>query len=194
MRWVLPAMAPLLLCGCPTPLPGESVGAFEVQGRLERNECGQQAVPARDPVEFPVEIRVDDGRAIWRRPDAPHISGTVSEGVYEFEAQSRHDVIEGDPMQGQPGCVLIQNELVTARVIGGAMGGDASTPGDAGAPDGDGSAPQAPDAELEGTHLVELTPASGSDCTSALAAAGGPFLELPCALEYALSGTEREPF
>lgn len=183
----------LLLAGCPMELPGESVGTFAVQGRLDDNQCGAEAVPARDAVEFPVEIRLDEGHATWRRPDAPLISGEVtSDGAYEFEAESRLDVLEGDPAQGRPACVLIQREVVTVRILGGATVTDAAAPADAGPADPDGGT--ARDAELEGTHSVELSPVSGSDCTPVLAVAGGPFRELPCALQYELDGTEREPF
>jgi len=181
----------LLVAGCPQPLPGESVGTFAVEGQLEHNECGMQAVPARNPVEFPVEIRVDDGRAVWRRHEAPLVSGVVTDdGSYEFESETRIDAIEGDPAQGRAACVLVQREQVTARVLGAEP---VPGPADGGVQDAAGE-PEDAEAQLEGSHTIELSPVSGADCGPLLAASGGPFLELPCDLEYTLEGTARDPF
>jgi hypothetical protein len=41
---------------------------------------------------------------------------------------------------------------------------------------------------LTGSQTTEITPLTGSDCTPAVAALGGPFLSLPCRVEYVLSG------
>lgn len=185
----LAGVASAALGGCELDLPGESRGTFAVEGTLEENGCGAEAVPARDPLRFPVELREDDGRALWRRAQQPLVEGTIEDdGSYRFEARVRLDVLEADPAQGQAACVLVQQEVLTARVIGGGVSGDAGAGGDASAVQDGG------EARLEGTQVIDMKPAAGSDCSPVLAASGGPFLELPCTLAYTLDGTPRDPF
>ena len=42
---------------------------------------------------------------------------------------------------------------------------------------------------LSGSQTTELDPRCGADCTPAGAALGGPFLSLPCRVEYVLTGS-----
>ena len=62
--------------------------------------------------------------------------------------------------------------------------------------DGDEDAASGADAGLEplllsmtGSQSTEIEPLSGADCTPAVAALGGPFLSLPCRVEYVLTGS-----
>jgi hypothetical protein len=42
--------------------------------------------------------------------------------------------------------------------------------------------------KLTGSQSTDITPLTGSDCRPAVAALGGPFLALPCRVEYVLTG------
>jgi len=41
---------------------------------------------------------------------------------------------------------------------------------------------------MTGSQVTEIVPLTGSDCRPAVAALGGPFLSLPCRVEYVLTG------
>ena len=41
---------------------------------------------------------------------------------------------------------------------------------------------------ISGSQTTEIEPLAGADCTPAVAALGGPFLSLPCRVEYVLTG------
>lgn len=187
----------LALAGCEASYPGEPVGSFDVTGQLEANTCGTDALPARSPIRFPVEIRERSGEAFWRRAEKPLVSGVVVEDrTYRFAVGSEVDLIAPDPDFGIPGCSLTQLETVTVALSeapdasdGGAE--DAGV-GDAGSDGSDGGAPVP--LVLAGDNTIELIPTPGSDCTAATLAGGGPFLALPCRVEYALDGSAREPF
>ncbi|MFW6051193.1 MAG: hypothetical protein ACODAU_08460 [Myxococcota bacterium] len=184
-RWLaVPAFC--ALSACVPEYSGEPVGTYEVTGALEENACGSQAVDARDPVMFRVEVRREGDRAWWRRPDAPLVEGTVdADGVYSFRSQARRTVIEPDPDAGDPGCVVEQAETVEARLLG--------TDADAGTPEAGMGDAAAPPTMLEGTHVIDLSPVAGSDCTAALAVSGGPFRALPCNVDYTLAGSPTDP-
>lgn len=192
--WLL--LGGTLLSACTPHYPGEPVGSFRVVGSLEDNLCGPQAVPATDPVVFSVEIRRDGAQAWWRRPDAPLVEGVVEpDGTFRFHGTGRRVVVAPNPDAGVPGCALDQQEELTIRLTGevgadAGVGADAAieTLGDAAVGDA-GARPG-----LEGRHTIHLTPSAGSNCTPALAAAGGPFLAIPCDVDYALSGETTESF
>jgi hypothetical protein len=209
-RLLTPAIALVLLGNspCEPTYPGEPVGSFDVVGRLEANSCGSTAVPALDPLTFFVEVRREGGQAFWRRPEAPLVSGTVTEaGGYRFRHRSSILAIEADPAQGNAGCRLEQVETVEVTLDGlasspadggrdgGGSDGGGSDGGGSGAADASGSPGDAgPAASLTGVNRVELAPSSGSACGALLGAQGGPFAALPCEVEYALEGTSRPPF
>lgn len=167
-----------LLGGCAPQYPGEALGSFDVTGHLEANACGAAAVPALDPLRFAVELRVRGAEAFWRRPDFPVVSGSARDGTYRFRTQARIVALAGDPDPdfGHPGCTLLQTETVEVTIEG--------TDLDAGSPD---AGPTT--LTLTGTNAIDFTPEPGSDCAPLASAAGGPFLALPCGLDYALEGT-----
>jgi hypothetical protein len=194
--------AVLLTSGCVPEYPGEVVAAFHVIGALEENACGATAVPAIDPIVFDVEIRNDRGRGFWRQADAPVISGTFDDedGEFAFRTTRQVPVIAPEPETGVRGCAVEQREEVSGTVThvlvlaDGAVA-DASPGPDAGTGEApDGAAQPDTTAELTGESRVTFTPVPGSDCTAALAVAGGPFAALPCMIRYRLDGDERETF
>lgn len=168
--------------GCAPQYPGEPVGSFEVTGRLEGNECGA-AINALDPVSFLVELRQDRGQAFWRRPDFPVVSGTAIDGTYRFRSQTRMVVIASDPDPdfGHAGCTVTQSEVVEVVL--------SPVETDAGVTPGDGGEAVGPSMHLEGTHTIDIAPDVGQNCLPATAALGGPFVALPCGIDYTLDGS-----
>jgi len=186
-----------LLAACAPQYPGEPVGSFDVTGRLEVNECGGSAVPARDPLSFAVELRERGPEAFWRRAGFPVVSGTArDDGSYRFRTVALIAVLAADPDPdfGHAGCNLVQTEVVDVVLEGVPTDAGAGAEPDAGpgkdAPD---AGAQEQDMQLAGTSTIDLAPEPGSDCTPLMAVAGGPFLALPCGIDYTLEGAPRSP-
>lgn len=197
-----------LAFGCvPTEVPGETAGTFDIVGSLQENTCGATALPAHDPLVFSAEVRSDGTQGFWRRPEEASLPGSVLDGEYRFTFRQQLPVLAPDPASGYVGCALIQEETIQAVIDDSLMLDDAGAPIDAGQADADegdsggadggadaGSDDTDPLAPFGGTDIVTLVPAPGSNCVPLLAIAGGPFLELPCRIEYTLRGTATEPF
>jgi len=192
-------ITPLLLACVPTESPLPELGSARVMGSLEDNACGSAAVPALDPIEYSVTFGGADQVVEWRRPGSPHIVGQVRrDGEWRFTTQTTIPVYEPDPITGAPGCSMIQTEVTTFESMGtpppiahdagapsdAGMQGDGSVQGDAGMQAGQWRLPEA----FEGTGKVTFAPAPGSNCSRSLATFGGPFLALPCDVNYHLEG------
>lgn len=139
--------------GCVQEVPGEPVGAYDLVAALVENQCGQEALPVLAEVRFPVELREDDGRAVWRRKGAPLYYGVIgATGEYTFvseiavevplggatspEPPDWNDVFTEDPdsAAGASTCILVRREeiKVTPRIAtdGGISDGSVGDPAD----------------------------------------------------------------
>ncbi len=115
-------------------------------------------------------------------------------------------VIEPDRFRGYVGCSVTQRDVFTFEVdvpeietaVDAGVGDDGGVADDAGV-EADGGVDAGVDGGvdagidptltlLSGTQSTEIIPLAGSDCTPAVAAVGGPFLSLPCRVEYVLTG------
>lgn len=151
----------LLALACvPEDVPGEVVGTYEFEGRLEGNECGEAAFPAVDPLQMRAELRRDLEMAVWRVPQAPIAYGVV-------EDDDRFVFTGGGTYPAYEGCTFVQEETIAI----------------------DGVGEENPTGEIE----IRIGTATGSDCTASHAAAGGPFLALPCAIRWSMDGTAIDP-
>jgi hypothetical protein len=162
------------------------MGEYEVREALVVHTCGQ-AIPVLDPVEFDVTLRqYPNGIAQWSVPRGALVNGTVDhEGTITFTSRSTQVVRPEEPGLLDPGCVVVQDEMLTIAPTGNLDGGVA-------APDGgvDAGLWESPRYDtLEGTHRIDLRPSPGSDCTPEVVGAGGAFQALPCAIEYELTAT-----
>ncbi|NOQ85178.1 MAG: hypothetical protein GQ551_14315 [Myxococcales bacterium] len=198
MRWTLIGL-PLLVLGCwgqGEEPPGQPIGTFNAVGFMVEQSCGA-AIPAPDPLDLDFELRSEfNGRAYWRRLGGSMFAGVERDGEYTFQVSQSWMVIEPDRFRGFVGCSVTQRDIFTFLVE--AVEVDIETDGgvaDGGVEDGgvaDGGAEDAGPAPilltLTGSQTTEITPLTGSDCTPAVAALGGPFLSLPCRVEYVLSG------
>jgi len=162
--------------------PGEPVGTFEAVGLMVEQSCGS-AIPASDPLELDFALRAEPGgRAYWLRPGGPLFIGVRRDAEFTFQVSQSWMVIEPDRFRGYVGCSVTQRDVFTFVVEEVANPTDDVLPGaDAGV------VPET--LTLTGSQSTEIVPLSGSDCTPAVAASGGPFLALPCRVEYVLTGT-----
>ncbi|MBW2191172.1 MAG: hypothetical protein JRG93_16610 [Deltaproteobacteria bacterium] len=198
MRWTLIGL-PLLVLGCwgqGEEPPGQPIGTFNAVGFMVEQSCGA-AIPAPDPLDLDFELRSEfNGRAYWRRLGGSMFAGVERDGEYTFQVSQSWMVIEPDRFRGFVGCSVTQRDIFTFLVE--TVEVDIETDGgvaDGGVEDGgvaDGGVEDAGPAPilltLTGSQTTEITPLTGSDCTPAVAALGGPFLSLPCRVEYVLSG------
>jgi hypothetical protein len=193
----------LAVCGCEPPVyPGDSLGTFDVVGALEENTCGSAAVPALDPLTFSVELRRQGALAYWRMTKQPLTTGVVmSSGALRFRTETWIPVLADEPALGYPGCALVQTEEVEVTVDGVETETDAGAGTDGGVVAGDASV-RATDGgvvedveprTLAGDNVITFAPDPASDCTPLLASLGGPWLALPCAVRYELTGTAEPP-
>lgn len=171
-------------------LPGELIGTFEAAGLMVEQSCGA-AIPAPDPLELKFDLRSEsNGRAYWQQWGGSTFAGVEDDGRYTFQISQSWVVIEPDRFRGYVGCSVTQRDVFTFEVdvI------EPTTDPDGGVPE-DASMERDADAGLEplsftmtGSQITEIAPVTGSDCTPAVAATGGPFTSLPCRVEYVLTG------
>ena len=208
MRWTLFAL-PWLVLGCwgqTEEPPGEPVGTFNAVGFMVEQSCGA-AVPAPDPLDLDFELRSEsNGRAYWRKLGGAMFAGVEKDGEFTFQVSQSWMVLQPDRFRGFVGCSVTQRDVFTfvvetvepgTEADGGVADGGVQDGGvqDGGVADGGVDEESGADAGVEPTFLTlsgsqttEIVPLTGSDCTPAVAALGGPFLSLPCRVEYVLSG------
>ena len=198
MRWML--LAPLLLLlGCFPPgndeLPGELIGQFEVVGLMVEQSCGA-AIPAPDPLDLAFELRVEEnGRAFYRQLNGATLAGTASNGEYTFNVSQSWMVVEPDEFRGFAGCSVTQRDIFTFTIEEPEVDpetdagvGETDAGADEEEVDGGETAVDPTLVKLTGSQSTDIIPLTGSDCRPAVAALGGPFLALPCRVEYVLTG------
>ena len=199
----------LLSLGCwpqgDDELPGEVVGQFVAVGLMVEQSCGA-AIPAPDPLDLSFELRLEEnGRAFYRQPSGATFAGTGSDGVYTFQVSQSWMAVEPDQFRGYSGCTVTQRDIFTFVVEEPEIDATTDAGDDMEATDG-GVDTEATDGgvdteeidggividptlvKLTGSQTTDVTPLSGSDCRPAVAAFGGPFLALPCRVEYVLTG------
>jgi len=177
--------------------PGELVGSFQAVGLMVEQSCGA-AVPAADSLTLSFSLRSEsNGRAYWEQSGGSMFAGIENDSSYTFQTSKSWMVVEADPFRGYIGCSVTQRDVFTIDVETPeiSIDEDAGVEDDGGVGDGAGA-----DAEIDptlvsitGSQTTEIVPLTGSDCTPAVAALGGPFLSLPCRVEYVLNGNGIAP-
>jgi hypothetical protein len=189
-----------LACRPPAASPETRGESWLVSGALRSNACAPGLDPI-DPLLFGAEIRRERGIAYWRLGEQPWVPGSL-DAAGRFRFTSRTDVElypssrgtdpELDP--GTPGCRVTMIETIEGTFEDApaldAPAADAGVSNDAASSDGGQSdAGASSSASFSATNRIELVPQAGFDCSRALLAQGGVFPSLPCAAEYALSGS-----
>lgn len=163
--------------------PGESFGVFETSGLMVEQSCGS-AIPATDPLDLDFEIRTEPGgRVYWQTPGGPIFAGVKSGDEYTFTTSRSWTVIQPDRFRGYVGCSVTQRDTFSFIVDEVEVDPEGTVDTD------DDAAPTPALYQLSGSQVTEIVPLSGADCTPAVAALGGPFLSLPCRVEYVLTGS-----
>jgi len=161
--------------------PGEAVGVFEASGLMVEQSCGS-AIPAPDPLDLDFELRNEEGgRAYYQSPGGPIFAGVQTGNSYTFTVSRSWTVIEPDRFRGYVGCSVTQRDTFSFLV-------DEAEEEEAEVAD-DSTAPTPALYGLSGSQTTEITPLAGADCTPAVVALGGPFLSMPCRIEYVLTGS-----
>lgn len=193
MRWTLLVLL-VLAFGCwgqGEEPPGEPVGTFEAIGLMVEQSCGT-AIPAPDPLDLQFDLRAEEGgRAYWRQVGGPIYAGVYKDDEYTFTVSQSWMVVEPDRYRGYIGCSVTQRDVFTFLVDPISAEEAAADAADAGVED-EADADAGIDTTvmgLTGSQFTEIVPLTGSDCTPAVAALGGPFLSLPCRVEYVLTGS-----
>jgi len=204
MRWISLSLL-VFACACwgqEEEPPGELVGSFQALGLMVEQSCGR-AIPAPDPLSLKFDLRSEsNGRAYWRQWGGSTFAGIQQDDTYTFQTSRSWMVVEPDRFRGYVGCSVTQRDVFTFEVDAPEMetAADAGVEDDGGVTDdagveADGGVDAGVDAGIDptlvllsGTQSTEIIPLAGSDCTPAVAAVGGPFLSLPCRVEYVLTG------
>lgn len=178
---ILLALLGLPACKLPdtSAIPGDEIGTYAVEASLMTNECGE-GHPAPATISFQVGLRHLEGtaRGYWQLPDGPQIDGVVHrEGTFRFETITEAVAIESNPALEIPGCGVQRDEIVEGVLE------------QAEVEQADAGVTVDPEGQLTGTTRVRVTAMPGGDCTPLLSIYGGPFPELPCRIEYELTGT-----
>ena len=201
MRWILLSLMALAF-GCwgeDEEPPGELVGSFQALGLMVEQSCGA-AVPAPDPLDLKFDLRSEsNGRAYWRLWGGAMFAGLEQNDTYTFQTSQSWMVVEPDRFRGYVGCSVTQRDVFTFEVsvpeavpdLDAGVEDDAAAEDDAGAEDESWVDPTL--VLITGSQTTEIVPLTGADCTPAVAALGGPFLSLPCRVEYVLSGNGIAP-
>jgi hypothetical protein len=208
MRWIALSLV-TLACACwgeGEEPPGELVGSFQAVGLMVEHSCGV-AIPAADPLDLTFDLRSEsNGRAYWLQTNGTMLAGVERDDTYTFQVSRSWNVIEPDRFRGYVGCSVTQRDVVTVALNSPVIESDADAGvddadvddagvDDAGVDDAgvgeDGGVEELFDPSLTtliGSQTTDIRPLAGSDCTPAVAALGGPFLSLPCRVEYVLNG------
>jgi len=181
-----------LLLGCDNELPGDVVGAYNIQMRLTENNCGGGVLPNAQAYAAELRAGKPPPRGYWRVPKQAPIEGRYEAGQFQFTFSMGLELGKADA--GTTGCTAIREELLQGSVElpePDAGTSDASL-ADAGVGVNSGDAGPAK-AALTGTHRISFRTDPAGRCANH----PGPlavFERLPCSAQYELLGAARKPF
>jgi hypothetical protein len=158
------AVALALLVGAcsSTPLPGTQLGTYRIAAQSKGNSCG---LGAPDPWTFDVQLSRSGSTLYWSWLDgrAP-LSGTIDAHSHASLTNTQTGNLDGNEAGLGP-CTLQRQDDIEIEL------------------------PGAPAGSLTGTIGYAFSVPTGSDCSDQLAASGGPYEALPCAMSYSMSGS-----
>jgi hypothetical protein len=162
-------------CGGKDPYnPGAQLGTFHVSAKLLGTTCGQTP----NPWEFDVRLNNDGQTLYWIQGGAP-ISADVNVQTARaaLVTESVHDLRKADARAKLAACVVSRKDKLDVMLVGE-------------------DAKPSPDPSLAkgfvGSLSYVFAPTDGSDCQDQLLATRGDFEQLPCTVEYELTGTFKE--
>jgi hypothetical protein len=143
-----------------TPLPGTQLGTFKVTAKSKANTCG---LGAPDPWTFDAQLSRSGSTLYWSWMDgSPLLSGTVDGKSHAALTSSQTGNVDATDAGLGPCTMQRQDDLeVDLPSAGGSF---------------------------TGTLDYSFSAAAGADCSDQLAASGGQFEALPCAVSYTMTG------
>ena len=160
----------LLACTGKDPYaPGTSLGTFHVDATLASSSCGT----APNPWAFDVRLAHDGATLFWIQGGAP-IEGKL-DGVTRkasLSAMTESTVRAADARAKVAACVLTREDALEVELVDASGATLASAPGAT---------------SFRGTLTYRFAPAAGADCSDQIAAAGGGYDALPCAVTYGVT-------
>jgi hypothetical protein len=148
--------------------PGTPIGTFNVTGTLTKSTCGT----APSPWTFSVKMNHDGDTLYWIQGGFP-IAGDVDTRGASSMTSSFTDVAR-DATQTLAECDITRNDSLSI-LLSDATAKAATDPGTA--------------TTFFGSLTYAFSVPSGSDCSDQLTAAGGGYDNLPCEVDYTITGT-----
>jgi hypothetical protein len=185
-------------CNTQNPLPGTSLGTYNVTGTLGTNTCGS-GLGAPTPWDFTVQLSEDSTTTpttfYWLSQDGTQLSNTMTSATSVSITSS----VTTNPDAVAAG---VDAGAATGAMDPGGMMGTATPVPTVGACDLEQNttlaltlAAGATPASFSGTITYTFETATGvsatSNCTDQLAASGGAYNTLPCTATYTLSATHQ---
>ena len=170
-RALLVAASVALAAGCtgkdPTR-PGDSIGVFGVTAALTASTCGTTP----NPWTFDVRLRHDGTTLYWVQGQQP-ISAVVNAAGTAAMTTSSTDTVRA-ATSTVSACEMQRDDAVNVTLSPIGYGGkDISTA-----------------TSFTGALTYHFSATSGADCSDQLAAVGGDYAALPCAISYTLTATK----
>jgi hypothetical protein len=157
------ALACLLAAACSdSPMPGRVLGTYTVTGQSQSNSCG---LGAPDPWKFTVQLSENGSTLYWSWLDGSPLLSGASSASGQVSLKDSQQVNADSTDAGLGPCTLVRDDDLELVL------GAGTTP-----------------ASFTGTISYAYTPSTGSTCTDVLSASGGSFSNLPCAVEYGVTG------
>jgi hypothetical protein len=167
------AMAALAFsCDPVSPLPGTTLGTYNVTGTLGANTCGS-GIGAPSPWTFTVQMSQDGTTLYWDPSVGSELSSTMTSSTVVDITSTVTSNVDATEAGVEGPCDLTQ-----ATAINLTFGA---------------SSPPAPPSSFNGsityTFSTNTTVSTTSDCTDQLSASGGSYDTLPCTATYSIVGT-----
>lgn len=144
--------------------PGDLLGTYEVQGKLEDSTCGQGALGADDTWGFEVKLSRFENDLYWLN-GRETIVGDIGKDGRTFSFQSAVEATIAEPGRGKPGCAVHRTDDASGRLSD--TGADVES--------------------FEGTLGYTYQAVSGSDCSDWVGTTGAVSV-LPCKITYSILG------
>jgi hypothetical protein len=144
--------------------PGSPLGTFHVDGKITTNACGESLGAPAD-WKFDVKLSTDPHVLYWVQGDIP-VQGTLDASSHASMTSTSSQVIH-DVDSGAAFCAMDRADALDIT-----LASDRTT--------------------FAATLTYTFTVQQGSACDDQMAASGGPYATLPCAVTYALTGTKAQ--
>lgn len=163
------AVLPSACTGKDPYAPGTSLGTFHVEATLASSSCGA----APNPWAFDVRLAHEGATLFWIQGGAPiegKLDGTTKKASLASRTEST--VRAEDARAKIAACVLGREDVLDVELVDATGATLATAPGAT---------------AFRGTLGYRFAPVAGADCSDQLAAAGGGYEALPCAVSYTVT-------